>query len=159
MRTLIIYDSFFGNTEHIARAIGNALDSQKDVTIIKVTEVKPGHLNELKFLIVGSPTRGFRPTPAIKNFLKSISKNGLKGVKVTAFDTRIAMSDVDSRILPPLVKIFGYAAEPIGDRLKKKGGELIIHPEGFFVAGSEGPLKQGELERAAYWARQIIAID
>ena len=159
MRTLIIYDSFFGNTEHIARAIGNALDSQKDVTIIKVTEVKPEHLKELQFLIVGSPTRGFRPTPAIKNFLKSIPKNGLKGVKVAAFDTRIAMSDVDSRILPPLVKIFGYAAEPIADRLQKKAGELVIPPEGFFVADSEGPLKQGELERVAEWARQIIAID
>jgi flavodoxin len=159
MKVLIIYDSFFGSTEHIARAIGNALDSQKDVTIIKVTEAKPEHLKELQFLIVGSPTRGFRPTPAIKNFLKSISKDGLKGVKVAAFDTRIAMSDVDSRILPTLVKIFGYPAEPIADKLKKKAGELVIPPEGFFVEDSEGPLKQGELERAVEWGKQIIATE
>jgi hypothetical protein len=32
-----------------------------------------------------------------------------------------------------------------------------MHPEGFYVQGTEGPLKQGELERAASWARQIIA--
>lgn len=29
-------------------------------------------------------------------------------------------------------------------------------PAGFFVNGKEGPLKEGELERAAEWARQIL---
>ena len=80
----------------------------------------------MKLLIVGSPTRGFRPTPAINRLLGSIPKHGLKGVKVAAFDTRISMNDIDSRILPPLVKVFGYAAKPIADRLKKKGGELAV---------------------------------
>lgn len=41
-------------------------------------------------------------------------------------------------ILPLLVSIFGYAAKPISDRLKKKGGELITPPEGVFVEGVEG---------------------
>ena len=63
----------------------------------------------------------------------------------------------ESRVLPFFVGLFGYAAKPISDRLKKKGGELIIPPEGFFVEGIEGPLKEGELERAADWAKQIIA--
>jgi hypothetical protein len=39
----------------------------------------------------------------------------------------------------------------------KKGGELIAPPEGFFVQGTEGPLKEGELERASDWAKQILA--
>jgi flavodoxin len=157
MKALVIYDSVFGNTEQIARAIGNALGSQEDVEILRVGNVKPEQLTGLQLLIVGSPTRAFSPTPAIKNLLKSISTHGLKGVKVAAFDTRIALSDVDSRILPVLVQVFGYAAKPISDRLEKKGGELIIPPEGFFVNGTEGPLKEGELERAADWAKQIIA--
>lgn len=157
MKALIIYDSFFGNTEQIAQAIGNALGSQEDLEILRVSNVKPEQLTGLRLLIVGSPTRAFRPTPAISRLLGSIPKHGLKGVKVAAFDTRISMNDVDSRILPPLVKVFGYAAKPIADRLKKKGGELAIPPEGFFVEGSEGPLKEGELERAADWAKQIIA--
>ena len=71
----------------------------------------------------------FSPTPAIKTWLKSIAANGLQGVKVAAFDTRIALEDVDSAILNFLVKIFGYAAKPIGDRLTKKGGELMMSPE------------------------------
>ncbi|MDJ1422499.1 MAG: hypothetical protein M5U10_11355 [Candidatus Methanoperedens sp.] len=37
----------------------------------------------------------------------------------------------------------------IVDSLKGKGGHLIAPPEGFIVKGNEGPLKQGELERAA----------
>ena len=157
MKALIIYDSFFGNTEQIAQAISNALGSQEDLEILRVSNVKPEQLTGLKLLIVGSPTRAFRPTPAINRLLGSIPKHGLKGVKVAAFDTRISMNDIDSRILPPLVKVFGYAAKPIADRLKKKGGELAMPPEGFFVKGTEGPLKEGELERAADWTKQIVA--
>ena len=159
MKALVIYDSFFGNTEQIAQAIGNALGSPEDVEILRVGNVKPEQLTGVTLLIVGSPTRGFRPTPAISNLLKSIPKNDLKSVKVAAFDTRFTMDEIESSvfILPILVNIFGYAAKPISDGLEKKGGELIIPPEGFFVEGTEGPLKEGELERAADWAKQIMA--
>jgi flavodoxin len=159
MEALVIYDSFFGNTERIAQSIGNALGWPEDVGILLVGDVKPEQLAGLKLLIVGSPTRAFRPSPAIKKFLKSIPKNGLKGVKVAAFDTRITDEEIDSAvfILRVMVNIFGYAAKPIADRLVKKGGQLIAPPEGFFVQGMEGPLKEGELERASDWAKQIMA--
>lgn len=155
MKTLIVYDSFFGNTEQIARTIGNALGSQKDVEILKVSNVKLEQLKGLKLLVVGSPTRAFRPTEKISGFLKKIPMNGLKGIKVAAFDTRISTSDIRSSALRFLVKIGGYAAKPIADKLKKKGGELIIPPEGFSVKDKEGPLKEGEIKRAADWAKQI----
>lgn len=155
MKVMIIYDSVFGNTEQIARAIGNRLRSQGDVGTFRVSNVKLEQLTGLELLIVGSPTRGFRPTKAITNFLKRISLNGLKGVKVAAFDTRISTSDIGSSALRFFVKIGGYAAKPIADRLKKNGGDLIMPPEGFFVKVAEGPLKEGELERAADWAKLI----
>ena len=157
MKALVIYDSVFGNTEQVAQAIGKALDSQGDVEVVRVGDVKPGQWTGLDLLVVGSPTRAFSPTPATKKLVGSIPKRELKGVKVAAFDTRIAVEDVDSRVLPPLVKLFGYAAKPIADRLVKKGGELAVPPEGFYVNDSEGRLKEGELERAADWARQIVA--
>ena len=157
MKVLIIYDSVFGNTEKIAQAMYKSLGSQTDVNIHRVRDVNLEQLMGLDILIVGSPTRAFSPTPAINKLLRRIPKHGLKGVRVAAFDTRISINDVDSRILPPLVKLFGYAAKPIADRLKKKEGELAIPPEGFLVEGTEGPLKEGELERAAEWAKQIIA--
>jgi flavodoxin len=157
MKALLIYDSVFGNTERIAQAIGHALASEADVTVLRVGDVKPEHLANLNLLIVGSPTRAFRPTPAVKTLVASIPKHGLDGVKVAAFDTRLSVDEVDSRILPLLVRIFGYAAKPIADRLKKKGGELVTPPEGFIVEGTEGPLRAGELERAAWWVQQMVA--
>ena len=153
MKTLIVYDSIFGNTEKIALAISNSLSSKGNVETCRVSAIKLEQLIGLDLLIVGSPTRAFRPTKAITNFLKKISSNGLKGVKVAAFDTRISPTDVNSRFLDILVKLFGYAAKPIADKLERKGGELIISPEGFFVKGTEGPLKDGELERAMDWAK------
>jgi len=157
MKTLVVYDSVFGNTELIARAIGNALGSEKDVGILRVSNVKPEQLTESELLIAGSPTRKFKATPAIYTLLKGIPKNSLKGVRVAAFDTRISESDVESAALRRLMKTFGYAAKPISDRLVKKGGKLIMPPEGFFVEDTEGPLKEGELERAAEWAKQIVS--
>ena len=158
-KALVVYDSFFGNTERIAQSIGNALVRPEDVGILRVGDVRPEQLTGLKLLIVGSPTRAFSPSPAIKKFLKSIPKNGLKGVKIAAFDTRITDEEIDSAVffLRFLVNIFGYAAKPISDRLVKKGGQIIAPPEGFFVQGTEGPLKEGELERASEWAKQTLA--
>jgi flavodoxin len=156
MNALIIYDSFFGNTEQVAQAIADALDAQAEVNMHRVADVQPTQLADLDLLIVGSPTRAFSPSPDIKTFLKGLSGHALDGVSVAAFDTRVSLEDVDSAILPPMVKLFGYAAEPIAKQLKRKGGDLALSPEGFFVNGTEGPMKEGELERAATWARQIL---
>jgi flavodoxin len=52
MKAMVIYDSVFGNTEQIARAIGNALGSE-EVETFRVGNVKPGQLAGLKLLIVG----------------------------------------------------------------------------------------------------------
>ena len=71
----------------------------------------------------------------------------VKGKRVAAFDTRISQK---------WVGIFGYAAGKIARNLKKKGGNLIALPEGFFVEGTQGPLKEGELERAAGWASALV---
>jgi flavodoxin len=155
---LLIYASVYGNTEKIAQAIGEGLAAHGNVTTLPVSEVKPEHLNGLDLLVVGSPTQGFRPLPAIKNWLASLPANKLRGVKVAAFDTRIAVEDVNSPILTPMVKIFGYAAKPIADGLIKKGGMLTVPPEGFYVEGTEGPLKPGELERATGWVDQILVV-
>ncbi len=155
MKSLVIYDSFFGNTEKIAKAIGSAVGNPKDVTVCRVSDANLDQLKGLELLIAGSPTRAFRPTPAIKTFINSIPGKSLKGIRVTAFDTRIAMSEKVPAILRFMAKLFGYADKPIMGGLIKKGGEQIMPSEGFFVVGSEGPLAEGELERAAEWAKKI----
>lgn len=156
MKTLIVFDSVFGNTEKIAKAIGDSLIYKENVEVLKVTDIKIEQLSGINNLLVGSPTRAFKPTKAIVDFLIKIPSNGLKGINVAAFDTRVSVTDVNSRMLNGLVKIFGYAANSIADKLQKKGGKLMTQPEGFFVKDSEGPLKDGELERAAVWAKPLV---
>jgi flavodoxin len=158
MKALVVYDSFFGNTERIAQAIGAALGAVGEATVLGVGEVRPEHLVGVELLCIGSPTRGFRPSPATKAWLKGLPTDSLRGVHVAAFDTRIDAKDVDSRVLPTMIKLFGYAAEPIAARLVKKGGTQVLAPEGFYVTGTEGPLKEGELERANTWAHQLSEV-
>jgi len=159
MKILVVYDSLYGNTEKIARAVGKSFGSRKDVEVIRVDQADPVKLKGVKLLIVGSPTQRFRPTAAITQFLKTIPKDGLKDVGVAAFDTRLTQRDIEKvRILAFFVRIYGYAAQPIANALKKKGGALILPPEGFYVEGMEGPLVEGELERTADWAKRIAAM-
>ncbi len=155
MKALIVYDSVYGNTEKIARAIAGVITPSDGVKVLRVGEANPSELESIDLLIVGLPTHGGRPTPAIQECLSKIPANGLKDSGVTSFDTRISGKDkgVGIRIL---TGVFGYAAGRIADSLKGKGGYLMVPPEGFIVEGNKGPLKQGELERAADWAKEIL---
>ncbi len=153
MKALVVYDSFFGNTEKVAQAVGAALGAESGV--VKVGDTKAEQLTGLDLLVVGSPTRAFRPSEATKAFIRNLPAGALNGVKVAAFDTRISAEDTKSGFLRIMISIFGYAAKPIADQLKAKGGSLVQPPEGFYVKDTEGPLKDGELDRAAAWGKKI----
>lgn len=153
MKILIIYDSVFGNTEKVAVAICNALKSANSVELCHINSATNEKLNGIDLLIVGSPTRGFRPTKPITDFLNMLTINSLQNTKVAAFDTRIDLKTIKFFAFRFLVDKAGYAAKSIANILEKAGGKLITSPEGFVVSGEEGPLKIGELERAANWIR------
>ena len=158
MKAMVVYDSMYGSTGRVAEAVGDALGAPEAVRVVRVGEVRPEELSGLTHLVVGSPTQRFTATGATTQFLKGISKNGLESVKVAAFDTRFTESKIEEiGILAFFVRIFGYAAEPIAKKLEQKGGELALPPEGFYVEDTEGPLLEGELERAAEWGRKIAA--
>ena len=76
-------------------------------------------------------------------------------MNIAAFDTRLPMGEDVPGFLRFMVKLFGYADKPIHNKLVKKGGKPATEPMGFYVLDSEGPLKEGELARAAEWAREI----
>ena len=151
MKALVVYDSFFGNTEIIAQAISKALNAPA----VRVGEMKPEQLQGVELMIVGSPTRAFSPTAAIKSFLKALPAKSLRGVKSAAFDTRMDIGEVNVPILKFMAGIFGYAAPAVAKLLMKKGASSCAQPEGYFVKASEGPLKNGEADRAASWAMQL----
>ena len=157
MSALVMYDSVFGNTEKIARAIADALGPHGSVEMLRAGEITPARLTGLDLLVVGSPTRGFRPTEAVAITLKGLRGRSLQGMRVAAFDTRFKADELDSAGMRFLVKTGGYAAKRIAAQLKKAGGNLVLPPEGFYVEDTEGPLKDGELERAAGWAKSLLA--
>jgi flavodoxin len=155
MKALVVYDSVFGNTEQVAQAMAEALIAHGEATARRVGETTADDLSGLDLLVVGSPTRAFSPTGGTKAFLQKIPARALTGVKVAAFDTRIAVEETHHPILTPMVMLFGYAAKPIARSLRRHGGELAAPPAGFVVEGSEGPMREGELDRAAAWATRL----
>lgn len=151
MKIVILYDSMYGNTEKVADVVRKAFSSSDSVKKIRMTEAKSTDIQGIDLLIVGTPVHGGRPSQATLAFLDSLKESSLSGVKVAAFDTR--MSAVDQGFgLKLLMKMIGYAAPRLADLLVAKGGILISPPEGFIVDGKEGPVRNGELERAKSWA-------
>jgi flavodoxin len=145
MKALVVYDSLYGNTAQVAKAIGGAISDETKV--LPVGEVNPSDLKSLDLLIAGGPTQGGRPSKPMQAFLKELPNTAIEGVNVAAFDTRMTTK---------WVKLFGYAAGKIGKALKKKGGNLLLKAEPFWVTGGKGPLKEGELERAAQWTKELV---
>jgi flavodoxin len=154
MRALVIYDSQFGNTALIGDAIGRSLGGE--TTVRDAAHARHEALHDFDLVVVGSPTQGGRPTPAVQSFLHDILPGGLRGVSVAAFDTRFAEREHGTGVRI-LMHFIGFAAPRIASGLRLKSGELIAEPEGFIVLEKEGPLADGELERAAAWAHALAA--
>ena len=156
MKIVIIFDSYFGNTEKTASSIKEGLNAYGEVKLRRISEASPEILEGIDFLIIGTPTRAFRPTKAATDFLKKLPTHSLAGIRIAAFDTRISLDDVDSKFLRFMAGLFGYAAEPLQKHMVKKGGTGTAEPEGFYVKGTEGPMTDGELKRASAWAGSLI---
>ena len=152
MKAFIIYDSMYGNTEKIAQAIGDGLTGE--VKVVRVGEADPSELKTCDLLILGSPVHGGRATPALDAFIKELPADYLQGKSVAVFDTRFE-SEEQGVGLRLLMSVIRYAAPRLAKALEKKGGVLVAEPEGFIVENKEGPLKEGELERATKWASQL----
>jgi flavodoxin I len=146
MKALIVVDSVYGNTEKIAKAIAGGLSPVIEVKVVRPSEVTPADLGSINLLFVGSPVQAGKQTKAIQEFLNKIPADSLKNVRVAAFDTRVKAW---------IAKVFGYAAGRIAESLKEKGGTLAAQPEGFIVKGRQGPLEEGEVERATAWAKAV----
>ena len=151
----ILYDSQYGNTKKIAEAIAAAFPKQHSVKVFPVEEVDHSDCcKTIELLFVGSPTQGGRPTNALRDFLTDIPPGELKGLNFAAFDTRLAVEDVNWFLRFVMGKV-GFAAPKIAKILVGKGGKLAAPPEGFIVDGKEGPLKENELSRATAWAAKV----
>jgi len=154
MNALIVYDSTFGNTERIARAIAERLGSAR---LIRAEEAGALEPPEYDLLIVAGPTQRHGMSPAMQEWLERLQRGALKDVPAAAFDTRYRMS----RLLS------GSAAARTASRLKRAGARLVVPPESFFMERDVPPqgekrrhemerLEQGEEGRATGWAASIL---
>ena len=146
MDALVLYDSQYGDTRRIAQAIADKLAEFGEARAVRLDPRQALELQGVDVFIVGCPTQGWRPTPATQSFLEEVSFEELRSLAVACFDTRFR--------LPRFMT--GSAANVMAGKLREKGSSLLVAPESFFVKGTEGPLRDGELERASTWARQIV---
>ena len=156
MNVTVVYDSIFTNTAQVAKAIAAALKDAHTVHLLTVQEAREADLDETDLLVVGSPTRGFRPTPMISEFVEGLG-SAAAGKSAAAFDTRLDLETIEPAPLRWVVDSGGYAATRVAASLVRHGFTQKSEPTGFLVTGTEGPLKQGELERAAKWGLSLVA--
>jgi flavorubredoxin len=130
-KALVVFDSIFGNTEKVGRALAAGLESEGvAVGVVKVDAVKFDELREVDLLCVGSPVHGWNVSKPMKEFLERLSSlKGLSGKKAFAFDTKMKS------------RLAGSAAGKIERRLKDLGFTIARHGESVVVKGREGPLE------------------
>lgn len=146
MNTLVVYDSQYGNTERIAQTIAETLRPLGRAQVIRADPAR-SDLADVDMLFVGSPTQGWRPTLLTQEFLRAIASEQARGLAIACFDTRFQKPRW----------MTGSAARSMERMLREKGLTLSVPPESFFVAGTEGPLLRGELERANAWAQALVS--
>lgn len=159
MHAVVVYESFWGNTAAVARAIAEGIGP--DAAALTTDQATPEVVSDVDLLVVGAPVLGFRlPTDAIREGLlreygaptppdtKHPSMrawlDGLpKGrARVVAFETRFRFSPGGS------IGTITHELERAGYRAMTKGNK-------FLVTGKYGPLKEGELERARDWGAAL----
>lgn len=147
MNALVVYFSKFGNTREVAQAIARALGSEGPVRAISMEEMTDSDLAESGLVIVGSPTHRMNLPEAVRPMIAALPRRSLRHTPVAAFDTSYRMSAWLARF---------RAARKLDKRLRKLGGRRIVPPETFHVVEREGPLYDGEIERASLWATSIL---
>ncbi len=163
MKALVVYESLFGNTEAVARAIAAELAAEMTVEVREVADA-PARIDELvDLVVVGAPTHAFslsRPgtrADAVKQGATGSAERGVRewleqlpagphSESVATFDTRVEKV----RHLP------GSAAKKADRIAHQHGYPSALARESFYVEDVAGPLLPGELDRARAWGRTLL---
>lgn len=165
MLARVVYESMFGNTAAIARAIAEGLGRYATVEIVDVATAAAAAMSQVDLLVVGAPTHAFglsrqrtRCDAAERTTAPVTVDIGVRewldaactvptGSRAAAFGTKAATPSW----LP------GSAARGIGKRLRRSGYDLADEPMDFLVTDVTGPLADGELQRAREWAERLAS--
>jgi flavodoxin len=149
MKGVVIYDTTYGNTKKIAEAITETLEeSGLEVDIFHVKDIKDLS-RDYDFLMLGSPTKIGTMSWAVRGFIgRKIKGEEWANKPFAAFDTE--MESV-------MKKGGGSAAEKISKKLKDKGLKQLQPELKVMVSRMKGPLKDGEIEKAEEYAKELVS--
>ena len=159
MQAVVVYDTQFGNTEQVARAIARAIADTGPVEVLAAAAAMGRPATSPDLLLIGGPTQRHGMSPALRAYVDALPRDGLRNTRVATFDTRYRMA--------PLLS--GSAAKDAAGRLRRGGFRLVAAPESFFIERDRPPdgekrrhgseqLEPGELERAGEWARRLASL-
>jgi hypothetical protein len=163
-RALVIYESMFGNTRAIGEAVARGLSEHLATDLIEVSHAPASIPQDVSVVVVGGPTHAFGLSrPRTRQDAASQADEPLDpatGLREWLDDVErprphVAGGAFDTRIDKPRVP--GSAARAAERRLRKLGFEIAASAESFYVAGTKGPLVDGELQRARRWAAASFA--
>jgi hypothetical protein len=166
MRALVAYESMFGNTERVARAVAAGLRLEGfDAAVLNVGDSAQADLTDVDLIVVGAPTHGFslsRPMTrhdavrqggreraeqrGMREWLHTLEHTD-RPILAAAFDTRVTKV----RYLP------ASASRRAARALSEYGHRMVSPPMGFIVQDVSGPLESREVDRAIAWSRKVAA--
>ena len=147
MNTMVVYFSKFGNTKLVAEAIAEPLEAAGFVRVISSDQLTASDVRDADLVVMGTPTHRMNLPEAVRPVFDALPRRVLRDTPVAAFDTSYKMSWLLARFT---------AARKLDQRLRKLGGRRVVPPESFFVEEREGPLYEGEIERARAWSVSIL---
>jgi hypothetical protein len=166
MQALVVFESMFGNTAAVARAIAEGLSARMSVEAVEVNAApaRPFDISELTLLIVGGPTHAFsmtrkttREDAARRSATPIATELGLREwlAGLRPAPRHIGAAAFDTRIATP--RLPGSAATAATKRLRRMGLDIVAPAQSFYVSDVAGPLLEGELERALVWGATLGA--
>lgn len=137
-KAVVLYDTVFGNTEKVARALARGIERHVPVDCINILEADTGALASYDLIAIGAPTQAFTAHKPMKDFLSGLrGVKNLSGVRGFAFDTKF-----DSLLS-------GSASKYIEARLEELGLKIVRPRASAIVSGGtkDNVLKAGEEAR------------
>ncbi|GAA3598175.1 hypothetical protein GCM10022223_11850 [Kineosporia mesophila] len=162
MRALLVYESMFGNTESVARAVAAGLGTVLRTDIHTVASAPLVLPDDVGLLVVGAPagleaTRHLAVTQAHRAGIPARST----GIGVCEWLQRLQPADIpavsfDTSVYTPFPATADNPADPVSHRLHHLGMRVMRH-ESFYTRDTLGPLEGRELEHARRWAQHLAA--
>lgn len=157
MRAVVLYESVYGNTQAVARGIADGLAPLGEVTLARFGEVPPGTAEAADLVVLGGPTHGWgmtRPASRQRPNTEGYAVGVREWLEVPRHEEGKGAAAFDTRFRKPRW-LTGSAALRIARRLRRRGYWLVLPPESFFVEHTEGPLEDGEEDRARQWGADL----